>query len=292
MNILILEKYPYIQKEYLWYITEKWHNLIEYNNSHSPEDIDAIIINITKINASILDKYSNLKYIFRTWVGLDMVDLGECKKRNIEVVNTPWANADSVADITVWWIIWLLRKTYLHFNSLDDSFNYLWKEVWQNTVWIFWFGMIGKWIYKRLMAFWVKSFYIYDPYIREEDINEFKFCKKIEDKNFILKNSDIISLNLPLLKETVNFIWKVEFELLKNNVTIANSARWWIIEEKYLIEFIKKNKNSGVYLDVWENEPWNPNKELKRLKNCIITPHIWAMTSCAYKRMHTFKKWI
>ncbi len=289
MNFLILEDYPFIQLEHLSYLVEKWHRLIGYNEHYDAKNIDAIIINIKNIDSTELDKYPSLKYVCRTWVWLDMIDLAECKKRNIEVINTPWANTNSVCDITIWWIISLMRKTYLSFEWLDDSFNFLWKKVGENTVAIFWFWAIGKWIYTRMKAFWVDSFYIYDPFLTTEQIAEFEFCTKSDDKEFLCKNCDIISLNLPLVKETYHFIWEKEFALFKDDVAIANSARWSIIDEISLIEFLKKNKNAGAYLDVWENEPANPNPKLRELQNCIITPHIWAMTKSAYKRMHEFK---
>lgn len=289
MNFLILEDYPFIQPEHLSYLVEKWHRLIGFDKHYDVKDIDAIIINIKNIRGKDLDIYPNLKYVCRTWVWLDMIDLEECKARNIQVINTPGANSDSVADITVWWIIWILRKTYLKFESLNDTFNFLWKEVSQNTVSIFWFGAIGRWIYNRLKAFWVSEFIIYDPFLSSEEISRYEYCKKVSDKNQLISWSDILILTLPLNKETLHFFWKQEFEIMKSDVVIANVARWWIIEEKYLIQFLTKNKQAGAYLDVWGNEPESPNIELQLLENCVMTPHIWAMTKWAYKRMHEFK---
>ncbi len=289
MNILVMEDAPFIELEYLEYIKDAGHSIFKLDDDYDKESIDAIIINIKKVDEGVVSQFPNLKYIFRTGVGLDMIDHDICRMRDIKVRNTPWANADSVADISVWWIIGLLRNTYLKFDSLLDSFNFKWKEVSQNTVAIFWFGAIGKWIYNRLLWFWVKEFLIYDPFLSKEHIEEYKYCKKVEDKNELLKNSDVICLNLPLVKETFHFIWKSEFELLKKDVIISNVSRWHIIDEKYLAKFLSENKHAWAYLDVWEDEPEAPNRNLLELENCVITPHIWAMTTEAYKRMHRFE---
>ncbi|MDD2870743.1 MAG: NAD(P)-dependent oxidoreductase, partial [Candidatus Gracilibacteria bacterium] len=262
--------------------------LIGFGETCMDDEVDAIIVNIKKVDAVLLDRFVNLKYVCRTGVGLDMVDLDECARRNIKVVNTPGANADSVADICVWGILGLLRKTYLPFVGLQDTFKFKGKEVNQNTIAIFGFGAIGKGIYHRLKAFGATSFLIYDPYLSNEMINSFEYCEKSDDKDYIIKNSDIISLNLPLTKETHHFIGKYEFGLMNNDVIIANVARGAVIDEKCLIEFMRANADAGAYLDVWEDEPLAPSHELRELKNIVITPHIGAMTHGAYKRMHEF----
>jgi D-3-phosphoglycerate dehydrogenase len=101
MKILLLESYPEIKKEYLKYL-EKKHQIFELDDDFNPEEIDVIIIRSkTKVDKNLLDKYPNLKYVARVGVGLDKIDLQECKKRNIKVLNTPGANADSVADLVL-----------------------------------------------------------------------------------------------------------------------------------------------------------------------------------------------
>jgi len=109
MKILILEKYPEIKKEYLDYLEK--NNQIFSPHQTSPkgeefknEQIEVVIIRSnTKVNSDFLNKYSSLKFVARVWVGLDKIDLEECKKRNIKVLNTPGANASSVADLVLAW---------------------------------------------------------------------------------------------------------------------------------------------------------------------------------------------
>ena len=290
MKILLLEDSKQIKLEYLKYL-EKNNEIIKFGEEYDNDKIDAIIIR-SKIfvNSELLDNFPNLKYIARVGVGLDKVDLEETKKRNIKVLNTPWANANAVADLVLSGVLTMARKLNLWFIGLENRFDYMWFELWNKSVWIIGFWNIWKKIYKRFKAFWVNKFYIFDPFLKKEDVEKNDFCEFVEDKNDIFKNSDIISFHIPLLPQTKNFLWKNEFELLKKDVFIINTSRWGIIDENELIKFLKENKNSNFFADVWEeeNELLNPKKELLELENVLITPHIWAMTKEAEKKMHYF----
>lgn len=288
MNILILEKYPEIKLEYLDYL-KKWNKILNLDDSFLDTEIDIIIIRSwIKVDRKLLDKYINLKYIARVWVWLDNIDLEEAKKRNIKVLNTAWANADSVADLVIWWILELSRNIMYWYSWIENRFDYMWREISWKIVSIVWFWNIWKKVYERLKWFWVKKFLIFDPFISKDEIESFDLCSKVEDKKELFKNSDIISFHLPLLDSTRNFLWQKEIKLLKKDVLIVNSSRWWIINENKILEFLIKNPESGMFLDVWEEEPNDPKIELLELHNCLITPHIWAMTKEAEKRMHYF----
>jgi len=108
----------------------------------------------------------------------------------------------------------------------------------------------------------------------------------------LFKNSDIISFHIPLLDSTKDFLWKREIKLLKKDVVIVNTSRWWIINEKVLIHFLKENRQAKFFADVWKEEPNDPKLELLELSNVLITPHIWAMTNDAEEQMHFFKELI
>lgn len=292
MKILLLETYPEIKREYLDYL-EKDNEFFEIWDEYSDTDINVIIVRSKiKVDSKLLDKYKKLKFVARVWVGLDKIDLKECEKRWVKVLNTPWANSDSVADLVLAWILNLNRKLYFDFEWIEKRYDYMWFELSSRKVSIVWFWNIGKKIYSRLKSFWVKKFLIYDPFISKEKIEENQFCTKIEDKNIIFKESNIISFHLPLLDETRNFLWQEEIKLLKKDVIIVNTSRWWIINENKLIDFLQKNPESWAFLDVWEEEPEFPKPELLNLENCIVTPHIGAMTKEAEEKMHFFKELI
>ncbi len=289
MNIKILEDYPEIKIEFLNYL-KKWNKIYKFWQDCDNEKIDVIIIRSNvKVNRKLLAEYKNLKYICRVWVWLDNIDLEECKKRKIKVLNTPWANADSVADLVIAWILNLFRKLDYWYEWIENRFAYMWNEISWKIVSIIGFWNIWKKVYSRLKWFWVKQFLIYDPFLSIEDIEKFELCKKIEDKKELFKSSDIISFHLPLLDSTKNFLWQKEIKVLKPDVTIVNTSRWGIINENKLIDFLIKYPNSYYFADVWEEEPSDPKAELLELENVLITPHIWAMTFEAEEKMHKFK---
>ena len=289
MKIKILEDYPEIKLEYLGYL-KKWNKIFWFNDDFKEEEINIIIIRSKiVVDRKLLDLYKNLKYIFRVWVWLENIDLDECKKREIEVLNTPWANSDSVADLVIWWILNLTRKLDYWYEWIENRFAYMWPWISWKTVAIFWFWNIWKKVYLRLKGFWIKEFLIYDPFLSKEEIEKFDLCKKIDDKKELFKNADIISFHLPLLDSTKNFLWQKEMKILKKDVIIINTSRWWIINENKLIDFLIKYPNTYYFADVWEEEPADPKIELLELENVLITPHIWAMTFEAEEKMHYFE---
>lgn len=90
----------------------------------------------------------------------------------------------------------------------------------------------------------------------------------------MLKEADIISLHLPLTKETKYMFAEKEFKLMKNTAFIINTGRGPLIKEKDLYRALKEKWIVGAALDVTENEPIDPNNNLLKLDNIIITPHV------------------
>jgi phosphoglycerate dehydrogenase-like enzyme len=292
MKILLLEKYPEIKKEYLNYL-EKNNTIYEFWDNYDNNDIDVIIIRSgVVVNTKLLDNYPKLKYVARIWIWLDKVDLSECEKRWIKVLNTPWANSNSVADLVLAWVLNMARNLNKWFQWIENRFDYMWYEFQNKSVWIIWFGNIWKKVYDRFKVFWVKKFLIFDPFLSKEEVEKNKFCYYIENKEDIFKNSEIFTFHIPLLESTKDFLWKKEIKLLKSDVLLINTSRWWIINEKVLVHFLKTNPNSRFFADVWEEEPNDPKLELLDLENVLITPHIWAMTKQAEEQMHFFKELI
>lgn len=294
MNIFLLEDYPEIKRKYLKYM-EKNHNIFTLDDKISKENVDAIMIRTkTKVDKNLIDQFPNLKYIARVGVGIENIDLNYCKEKWIKVLNTPWVNANAVSELVLAWILNLSRKLYLWFLGKEHRFEYIWNELFSKKIWIFWFWNIWRKVYEKLKCFWVKKFYIYDPFLKKEEVEKYQFCEYIENKDYICQNSDIISLHIPLTNQTKNFIWKKQIEKFKKNIIVINTSRWWIIDEKELINFLENNKQAWYFADVWEEETkWKePKQQLLKLKNVIITPHIWAMTYQAEEKMHYFEEFI
>ncbi len=291
MLIALLENEPEIKQGYLTYLDNKKNKIVKIWDKYDNDEVDVIIVRSNiEVNSSLLDTYKNLQYVCRVGVWLEKIDRDECSKRGIQICNTPWANADSVADLVITGILNVSRKIQDEFDGIENRFFYMWRELNWRTVGIIWFWNIWKKVYERLKWFGVTQFLIFDPFLKKQDVESFEYCSYAGDKKDIFKNCDMISFHIPLLDSTRNFLWKKEFKLLQKDTLLINTSRGGIINENKLIEFLSENPESWAFLDVWEEEPNDPKIELLELENCMITPHIWAMTKEAEEKMHYFKE--
>ena len=251
-------------------------------NKFKKKDIskfDAIIAGVENYDVKKLSQAKNLKIISRVGIGTDSIDLNFCKKRNIKIlkVKSPY---ESVAEYTISAIISSLRN----FSSMNHNLHQkVWKPVLgkslsEATVGIIGFGKIGKLVARYLKFLNINKILVHD--IKKfGKMHKIKFCKKID----LIKNSDVISLNIDLNKKTKNFISFKEINSIKKPLSIINTSRGKVINEKALIYGIKKKKIKNVFLDVFEKEPYYG--QLRKYKNCMMTPHISSFTNRCRREM-------
>lgn len=249
--------------------------------NYKKDKINAVFIRTyTKVDKNFLDNFPNLKFILRAGVGLDNIDVNECYKRRITIINSPGANANSVAEFVIGLIILLLRnfapQSLMFKNKKWRKKEFIGRELKNRTIGIVGCGAIGRILAQKLEAFQVKKILGYDPYLDELSLLKYKIIKteKLRD---LLQASDVVSLHLPLTKETKNFITKKEIEQMKRDSYLINTSRGGIINEKDLIWALKNNIIKGAAIDVFENEP-QIKKEFLELKNVILSPHIAGYT--------------
>lgn len=236
-------------------------------------DCDAIINCYAKISGELIRKMSNCKIIARYGIGVDTIDVEAATKENIIVTNVPDYCCDEVSDHTITLILNLIRKIKLLDKNVKEwNLNIAKpiKRISNLTLGIIGFGKIGRLVSMKASVFNFKIL-VYDKI----DINNniYKKCnaEKSSFKN-LLKISDVISVHLPLTKETRNLITSEEIALLRKKPIIINTSRAGIINEKDLYNAIIDKKVSGVGLDVLERIP-PLNNPLLRFDNVIITPH-------------------
>ncbi|MEN3042469.1 MAG: hydroxyacid dehydrogenase [Fervidobacterium sp.] len=250
-----------------------------------PEIEVLIVRSATKVTAEIIEAGKKLKIIGRAGTGLDNIDVKAAESRGIKVINTPGANSVSVAELTIGLMIACSRHIARGTNDLKNG---KWTkkeleghELFGRTVGIIGFGNIGKEVAKRLTTFDMKIL-AYDPYIKETDMNV-----KIVDLETIYRESDYITIHVPLTQETKNLINKESISKMKDGVIIINAARGGIIDEAALYEGLTSGKIYAAGLDVFEVEP--PTDDLRQkllsLPNVVATPHIGASTYEAQERV-------
>ena len=240
---------------------------------------DAIIAGVENYNKKKLSKAKTLKIISRVGIGTDNIDLDFCKKKKIKVlkVRSPY---ESVAEYIISAIICSLRNIS---TMNEDLHNKIWnpilgKSLSEATVGIIGFGKIGRLVAKYLKNLNVKKILVHDIK-RFKKINKINFCSKKK----IMEKSDIISLSIDLNKNTENFISFREINYIKKPLSIINTSRGKILNEKALIDGIKKKKIDNIFLDVYEKEPYYG--QLRKYKNCMMTPHISSFTNKCRREM-------
>lgn len=255
----------------------------DYQPEITPQDLIKIIPNYqglivrsrTKVTQEVIDKGHQLKVIGRVGSGLDNIDVKEAKKRKIAIINSPESNSGAVSELTLGLILSLLRKLSLAYSSMSDG---LWlkkdlkgEELDGKKVGIIGYGRIGRRLVKLLAAFGAKV----DYFSRSQKTNSLKY---------IFKNSDIISVHLPLTNETKNLINGKLLSLMKPDSFFVNTSRGAVVEEKILLKILQEKKIAGAALDVFWQEPLPPTSPWRKLSNVILTPHIAASTNEALKK--------
>jgi D-3-phosphoglycerate dehydrogenase len=246
---------------------------------------DAVIVrSATVLSKDIIEAGSNLKVIGRSGVGLNNIDLEAAKSRNIAVLNTPGANAISVAELTFALMLATARKLVHASVSLKEG---RWEkkllkgvELYGKTLGIVGFGRIGKEVAKRALAFGMKVI-AHDPYVEKHDIEA---CSaEACDLEDLLKRADVLTVHVPLTEETRGLIGEKELQLMKSNAILINTARGGVVNERALYKALKTGRIAAAGLDVFEKEP--PEfLELLKLEKVVCTPHIGASTFEAQKR--------
>jgi D-3-phosphoglycerate dehydrogenase len=243
-------------------------------------EYDALLVrSATKVTADVIEAGTRLKIIGRAGVGLDNVDLKAATARGIIVMNTPGGNTISTAEQTMSLLMALARSTPAADASMKKGEwkrkDFMGVELYNKTMGIVGLGRIGMEVAKRCLAFGmrVKG---YDPYLSREVADQVGVeMVKLET---LYKESDFITVHVPLTDETRGMISDKEFALMKDGVRVLNCARGGIIDEEALARVLESGKVAGAALDVYTEEPPKGPLKLASFKNTVLTPHLGAST--------------
>ena len=246
------------------------------------DDSVGIIAGTENITEKIISHSNNLKVISRYGIGLDNIDLKATSQRNILVFNTPETPKIAVAELTLSLILNLLKKIINVDKTTKDG---LWKPELGNllsgkTIGIIGLGRIGKQLVEYLLPFNLKIL-VYEINPDKEFISNHKI--DLVSLDLLISKSDVITLHIPLTKQTKHIMNEKKLAKMKKNAILINTARGGLIDEEALYKFLKERKIAGAAIDVFEKEP-NTGK-LKELDNVILTPHIGTYTAETRKHM-------
>lgn len=250
---------------------------------------DAVISLLTdKFDSAILDEMPNCKVIANYAVGFNNIDIKYARQKGITVTNTPDVLTDATADLAISLTLACARRLVdgVELVRLKKFNGWLPKLLLgvelKNKI----FGILGAGRIGIATAIRAKSFgtkIIYFSNSRNQYLENKTDAMKVTLK-YLLKNSDIISIHLPLNPKTFHLLDKEKLTLLKETAILINTARGEIVDEIALINILKKKKIFSAGFDVYENEP-HLNPELYKLKNAVLLPHLGSATFDARNNM-------
>lgn len=242
----------------------------EIKNLVSEFNPDAIIAGTERYDSEVLDLCCNLKLISRVGIGLDSIDLEECKKRNILVTNTPDAPVNAVAELVIGQIINASRRIQDADKQLRKGIwtKYIGKDLTDCCIGVIGYGKIGSSVVRKLEALGAGA-------ILTHDINKPSPYKT--DKDGLLQYSDIVTIHMPFDRQNENYITKKDLSKMKKDSILINTSRGGIVNEKDLYDWLSENKNAVAVIDTFVEEPYNGN--LIQLENCYVTPHFGSFNS-------------
>lgn len=240
---------------------------------------DALLCLLTdKIDAEIMDAEPRLKVIANYAVGFDNVDVTAATLRGIPVTNTPGVLTDTTADLA----FTLLMATARRVVEADKFMRagkyqgwapmlFLGQDIHHKTLGTVGFGRIGQTLAERASGFRMRI--RYSDCRRASKEIENKYSAEFRELADLLRESDFVSLHVPLTESTYHLISDEEFDLMKKTAILVNTSRGPVVDEKALVRALKAGKIAGAGLDVYEREP-ECEPELRELDNVIVVPHI------------------
>lgn len=282
INLLINNGFDVIVFDRDKAITKK--EIIKYG-----KDADGIISLLSdKFDSEIINSLEKCRVIANYAVGFNNIDLTAAKDKGIVITNTPDILTDATADIAMLLILACARNIIAGHHLVKGGQFKGWKpqlllgvELRGKTFGIIGAGRIGTAVAKRAKAFGTNIIYYNHS---TNNILEEKLQAKKVSLIKLMKDSDIVSIHLPLNEKTFHLIDRNKLNLLKKDAILINTARGEILDEKELINILRERKILAAGFDVYENEPII-NKDLLKLKNVVLLPHIGSATVEARNKM-------
>jgi len=245
------------------------------------KNIDGLICLLTeKIDEEVINAAGpRLRGICQVAVGYDNIDVEAATKKGIYVTNTPGVLTETTADYAFALLMATARRIaeadrYVRSGKWKIPWGLmmlLGQDIWGKTIGIIGMGRIGTAVARRAKGMNMKILY-YDV-VRNEKAEK-ELGAKYVDLETLLKESDFVTLHVPLLPSTRHLINEERLKLMKKTACLINTSRGPVVDEKALYKALKEGWIWAAGLDVWEKEPTDPDNPLLKLDNVTASPHI------------------
>ncbi|OIQ07702.1 hydroxypyruvate reductase [Moorella thermoacetica] len=253
--------------------------------------VEGVVVRTAPFTREIIEAADSLKVIARHGVGVDNIDIKAATEKGIYVVNTPDANAVSVAEHTVL-AMGALAKRMLTMDRATREGNWEARNEYKaidlegKVLGLVGIGRIGKMVARKSAAAFGMQVIAYDPYVRPEVARE-NGITLYDDLDRVFREADVVSLHTPLTPETRNLVNAARLALMKPSAFLINFSRGGVVDEKALYNALKAGTIAGAALDVFAEEPPRRGNPLFELENVILSPHSAALTRECVIRMAT-----
>ena len=252
---------------------------------------EGILTNIMdRVDGPLMDSAPSLKVVSQLAVGVDNIDVVELTRRRIPVGYTPGVLSKATADLAFALLMAAARRVveterWVREGNWKLAFHptyWLGSDVSEATIGIVGLGKIGLEMAKRAVGFDMKVLY----YSRTRRPNEEEIYNMVfADLPTLLRNSDFVTLHVPLTPETHHLIGEGELASMKTTGILINTSRGAVVDSKALYRTLKEGRIKAAALDVTEPEPIPPDDPLLALDNIIVTPHIGSAAMESRRRM-------
>ena len=235
-----------------------------------------------RVDAELMDRAPNLKIISNLAVGTNNIDVAAATARGIAVTNTPGVTTEPTADLTLGLILAVARRIVEEDRLTREGKFQFWapmlflgRSVARKTLGIVGFGAIGQAVAKRARGFDMRL--LYHQRRQLDPAKEREMGIEYADFGRLLRESDFVSLHVPLTDKTRYLIGMPQLKQMKPTAFLINASRGPVVNEKELVEALRMGVIAGAGLDVYENEPaLTPG--LTELPNVVLTPHVGSGT--------------
>ncbi|MGI5891325.1 MAG: 2-hydroxyacid dehydrogenase [Bacillota bacterium] len=306
MKIAILTSKKRVEKYSDFNQIPKDWNLVYIDKQYTDQEVlqtagdaDGLFVDaINPVSAYLIENMPNLKIIQSEGVAYDRYDMQAATKAGVYICNNSSANSASVAEHTIMLMLALLRRLLeghdmvINGQQIQAKESFILdgiKELSSCHIGLIGFGAIGKETAKRLRAFDCQVSY-YTPKQKNREIEEqYQACYLPLDQ--LVKQSDIISLHLPVLPSTTGMVNDTFLHMMKKTALLINTARGEIIDQKALAEALNQGQIAGAAIDTLFPEPATLNNPLLNLTEAakakiIFTPHIAGTTNNVFYKMY------
>jgi (S)-sulfolactate dehydrogenase len=241
-----------------------------------------IVRNRTPVRGALLEAAARVRVIGRLGVGLDNIDMEACARRGITVIPATGANAESVAEYVIAAALLLLRGAYSSTRAVEAG---TWprqtlsqgREASGKVMGLVGFGGIGRLTARKATALGMRVV-AHDPQVHDGDPCWRESDAQPRDLDTLLRESDVVSLHVPLTDATRGLLGREKLGLMKPDAILVNTARGGIVDEAVLADRLREGRLGGAALDVFDVEPLPAGSPLVGAPRLLLTPHIAGVT--------------